>query len=1577
MAKSIGSDFSMEEMWRDATVRFSERTGININIKPPKTLNDCIKELEASRTPAESNGNKDTKKLEDYGINVLRCLKLLGGVAAQGAEMVFGAPSTMCFNALYLLLDIPEQLKSFREAIDGLFETLAPSLSVFRIYERIDQFNDIEPELKQAIHQVMISFVDICALSIQLRDSGKWRKFKSRMKYLIINDDSGIKSEIEKLQRLTNAHHSIQSTQTLKVVLDTRGDLTDYFDRESERSQQIAVDVASLKASDDKRNLEDSRRKYVENIKKKLGIEEAVFKSFKDMCDKPRRDCVPNTALWLVNRPEFQRWAERDDKESENLFILMGAPNTGKSVMVSSSLHHLRSIYESSIRYAPRTLISAHFFPNTTAKDDQDKRPIATALKCIAIQLAEQDSAYAKALSQSCDSKNDNTAFFRDASCQELWDSLRIGWPKGNATHYLVLDGLGGLPDESPDNREEKEQLLNIIRNSVQPSVRVLLSVRQDTLQLNDLPPHFKIDIEEHSKQDIEKYIEHYLGNNDLLQDDDDEPLRTKVVQTLATQVGGKFNKVKAALENIREVIASDGLETELDRVLDESNMNEKQISQTVIGQLEERLTGEEIDELNELLIWVICGRVFFTVDELNAALILRSRRRGTLRLRKKLEGKYSNILKIRKDGTVNVTDDMEETLTKRRERPRSVDDTPTFTATISVTKGDLRTVQSFLWSLSQKVDSLAHDTFGFEKIAEQKGVKNNIQLNEVDGYFSLLRRTFSLLASEPNKESEMLGDYLLNYLPQHLEELWEKSIGFDELTLSQKQEIGEGLFSLFVSGEAIERHWNSCQSVVWYNTPDEIKIFRTWLDDANVTSRLGRLDRDWLKKVKESSNPDQALLENIMRTVAWLWLRDRKWAAVRPFAWLRGFHELPSPLEEQSNTDGDNEKSRPTTIEDITEWCKGVHPITTDEEKALMYERLGETYHAEFQLPKAIEAYNKSIELGNLSWQCLGGLARVLAEDKQYEMACQEMEKALDILNGEDVPKKDALLSANYSCLAEWQVELGQSKRAIEYAKKAIELLPDEHRPRFELLKIYLDNDFVNDAVDLLRDFVMAAPPKNGISLFGRAITDMILGGRPAVMFARCFNALSGNPETFASVVRQMDLVIEQARSEEYIYKIATLLLYKGIAIYRYDLGEPTRVQKALSCWEQCVGLGKYTGVPAQLSAISWICGYYFDQINALSKSNSTGFDVYVEKMNDLTSQTPALSNIDAKTYLASYYARIAKDVPKARAILQAHIDSAFDVLSDDIDDNDSDGYYSLAEVLLYCGDEISALSAFSLPLPPSPNREVLSWILESESELKQFLSTKLIAAVAKTCPTASIDDQLEFLIRHINEILDTTDDDKGTTTHDAATSEDNTNPTENSADTNGDADSVANTQSAKTSDLTSIDNDSVIDTRRKPAAEDEDVGVETKTAYGEILARLKQWSHAREYGARRWCDVCDTMWDLDNGLNHCKYCYNIDFCDRCLDKLKAGTLKMTSLETQCNKDHDWLRLPKWDKERYLRAFRNVVYVGDHIDSEGRRVEAKEVPASEWLDGLKKEWCVKEKPAQAANASEEVAVED
>ena len=92
MSKPPDPNSSMEDMWRCATARFSECTGMSVNLKPPKTLNDCIEEINKSWFN-ELHGPTRKEKAEDYGINILRFLKLLGSVAAQGPEMVGCSPA--------------------------------------------------------------------------------------------------------------------------------------------------------------------------------------------------------------------------------------------------------------------------------------------------------------------------------------------------------------------------------------------------------------------------------------------------------------------------------------------------------------------------------------------------------------------------------------------------------------------------------------------------------------------------------------------------------------------------------------------------------------------------------------------------------------------------------------------------------------------------------------------------------------------------------------------------------------------------------------------------------------------------------------------------------------------------------------------------------------------------------------------------------------------------------------------------------------------------------------------------------------------------------------------------------------------------------------------------------------------------------------------------------------------------------------------------------------------------------------------------------------------------------------------
>jgi hypothetical protein len=96
--------------------------------------------------------------------NVLNCIQLLGGIAAQGASIVFG-PATLCFNAISFLIDIPKTVASVYEGIESLFTEISHVLGLFKIYNSYVQF---DPALREGTHRLMISIVRICGLSIKM-----------------------------------------------------------------------------------------------------------------------------------------------------------------------------------------------------------------------------------------------------------------------------------------------------------------------------------------------------------------------------------------------------------------------------------------------------------------------------------------------------------------------------------------------------------------------------------------------------------------------------------------------------------------------------------------------------------------------------------------------------------------------------------------------------------------------------------------------------------------------------------------------------------------------------------------------------------------------------------------------------------------------------------------------------------------------------------------------------------------------------------------------------------------------------------------------------------------------------------------------------------------------------------------------------------------------------------------------------------------------------------------------------------------------------------------------------------------
>jgi hypothetical protein len=232
----------------------------------------------------------------------------------------------------------------------------------------------------------------------------------------------------------------------------------------------------------------------------------------------------------------------------------------------------------------------------------------------------------------------------------------------------------------------------------------------------------------------------------------------------------------------------------------------------------------------------------------------------------------------------------IEPLVIKDRKRPRVSEDAPKISLSISVTNADTTTVQNFFWSLFQK--SMV-EKFDFEPISNQKGrVAREIQVNMYDAHLAIVKHALRYLTSPPDVRTKPIGDYLARRLPSHLDKL-SQADGYDEILSSDKKEIGDGLFSIFVSDEVIERHWESLKLIAWFGEDSQVEILRKWLQDPGAIGHLGRLDKDWLKFVNTNQRPNRELLTPLMKNIAKRWLQDRTWQTHDCFSVLRQFLNL------------------------------------------------------------------------------------------------------------------------------------------------------------------------------------------------------------------------------------------------------------------------------------------------------------------------------------------------------------------------------------------------------------------------------------------------------------------------------------------------------------------------------------------------------------------------------------------------------------------------------------------------------------------------------------------------------------
>ena len=513
------------------------------------------------------------------------------------------------------VLDIPQKIVDYRDAINDVFKQLSSKLSQIHIYKTIDKVNEL---LLTQIHQVMISFVKVCAHVVKYKQGGTRQQWTTHLRDILKKDDTEFKTEMASFGTATQRLHEVEGTVTLATAIESKEIMVQFkveFTTFANNVGQKIDDTHKIIQASDKKV---KRAIALEKISKNLGLTSApgadalTSQSYADI------KCLKGTGEWILGQDSYKAWASNVGAVS-HVLILTGSPASGKTFL---SAYVAKQLDKSN----SRIYVAHHSFPAKANKFTVDNNPIQAAMKDIAFQIARVDEINVfKALSEGDTCQKVAALLGSDESLETLnkaWKLLNIGSSGANATYYIVLDGIENL-------LENKSNMLLNFLHGIQPNklqnrrVRFLVTGPNSRFPANyNLDVSLKIEMWDNNRQDMEAFVRDALDKEDIwaeaLNGTEEQQARQQIIERLPENVSGNYSLLKSELKRVSGRLADRLSIEELDSLLDPKFSGRK----SAIQEMQRTLKRRDIDEVKEILKWVIFGGEWFTLEELESALV-------------------------------------------------------------------------------------------------------------------------------------------------------------------------------------------------------------------------------------------------------------------------------------------------------------------------------------------------------------------------------------------------------------------------------------------------------------------------------------------------------------------------------------------------------------------------------------------------------------------------------------------------------------------------------------------------------------------------------------------------------------------------------------------------------------------------------------------------------------------------------------------------------------------------------------------------------------------------------------------
>lgn len=196
-------------------------------------------------------------------------------------------------------------------------------------------------------------------------------------------------------------------------------------------------------------------------------------------------------------------------------------------------------------------------------------------------------------------------------------------------------------------------------------------------------------------------------------------------------------------------------------------------------------------------------------------------------------------------------------------------------------------------------------------------------------------------------------------------------------------------------------------------------------------------------------------------------------------------------------------------------------------------------------------------------------------------------------------------------------------------------------------------------------------------------------------------------NPhDIFTNILSALQTALSFAQDTHRDSDAVDLFLGYGIALAHYSADETEKsLDSALSRWRDSYNMGlnseDYYVQYNAIVAAKCIFKHHFSQarIASIQSSDVMGYKFHVEQMEELAKASFKLQYEEPplRFSLASYYT-LSQNREKAQKLLVNDLRAGMSLLSDDYPENDCLGYGQIAKAHMYTGDDLNALSAWSL---------------------------------------------------------------------------------------------------------------------------------------------------------------------------------------------------------------------------------------------------------------------------------------